>query len=76
MSAKGGVRDQVADSSVYTITTRYVHHLYSLCSISLSYVVHREQRQLHKQLKEMEVELKRKVQLCSGWLYHDMNYWG
>ena len=29
--------------------------------IALSYVSYREQRQLHKQLQEMEVELKRKV---------------
>ena len=29
--------------------------------IALSYFSYREQRQLHKQLQEMEVELKRKV---------------
>ena len=29
--------------------------------IALSYVSYREQRQLHKQLQEMEVELKKKV---------------
>ena len=29
--------------------------------IALLYVSYREQRQLHKQLQEMEVELKRKV---------------
>ena len=29
--------------------------------IALSYISYREQRQLHKQLQEMEVELKRKV---------------
>ena len=63
------------------ITTRYVHHLYSLCSITDFSVICCVQRTAATtQAAEGDgsgtEEEGIAKQLCTGQLYHDMNYWG
>ena len=59
----------------------YVHHLYSLCSLADLSVICCVQRtaattQAAKGDGSGTEEEGIAKQLCSGWLYHDMNYWG